>query len=142
MAKKRNKSSENHSNESSSYYAMSSEKFRKILGLFVFVLSIFLFLSIISYSRSDEDSLTGLFDNLFSSGSDNISNWMGIIGAYFSDFFVHRIFGYFSIPALTPVAWNLVLHDYQKARLLFHRPPFVNLRRQRTTASSLIECVN
>ncbi|MBK6913832.1 MAG: DNA translocase FtsK 4TM domain-containing protein [Ignavibacteriales bacterium] len=125
MAKKKNKSSENHSNDSSSYYAMSSEKFRKILGLFVFFLSIFLFLSIISYSRSDEDSLTGLFDNLFSSGSDNISNWMGIVGAYFSDFFVHRIFGYFSliIPILL-FAWGIHLFNKFDLRILLHSTNF------------------
>jgi len=125
MAKKRNKSSENHSNDSSSYYVMSSEKFRKILGLFVFVLSIFLFLSIISYSRSDEDSLTGLFDNLFSSGSDNISNWMGIVGAYFSDFFVHSVFGYFSliIPVLL-FAWGIHLFNKFDLRILLHSTNF------------------
>lgn len=125
MAKKKYKSNENSSNDSLSYYAMSAVKYRKILGLFAIVFSAFLFLSIISYSRSDEDSLTGIFNNLFSPASDEVANWMGTIGAHTAFFFVQNTFGYFSI--IIPIllfAWEIHLFNKFDTRILLHSTNF------------------
>lgn len=74
------------------YFSISSDKTRKIIGILLMLFSIFLLLSIISFDRRDEASITGLF-----SATSDIYNWAGIIGANVSIFFIKSIIGYFSI---------------------------------------------
>ena len=88
------------------YFTVSGEKKKKIIGIFLIVISLLVFLSIISYSRFDHYEFTDLF-KAFNSNSDlnpkanSAYNWLGIFGAYISDFFVNSTIGYFS--ALFPV---------------------------------------
>ncbi len=85
-------------------------KARKIIGILLILFSVLLFLSIISYSRLDEQYLTYKFSD-FSTKSD-IHNWLGILGAYGSMFFVLSTLGIFSVifPALLFV-WGLSLFN-------------------------------
>ncbi|HEX2981989.1 MAG TPA: DNA translocase FtsK 4TM domain-containing protein, partial [Ignavibacteriales bacterium] len=85
---------------------MSLEKKRKLIGLFMAVFALLLFLSIISYSAYDEANLSFEFSDLFKAFSsdpdfadkaDSARNWLGVFGAYVSDFFVNNILGYFSL---------------------------------------------
>jgi len=88
---------------------------KKILGLLLIIFSLLLLLSIISYSRYDEAYLSTLFSDFFNSlGSDNnfskIDNWLGIVGAHISGFFIKSTLGIFSavIPLLF-ILWGLAL---------------------------------
>lgn len=85
----------NGSKNKDNYFNFSVEKKKKVLGLILVVLSFFLFLSILSYSRSDEDNFTYHFSDLFRIESTN--NWLGIFGAYASYFFINSTIGYCSI---------------------------------------------
>jgi S-DNA-T family DNA segregation ATPase FtsK/SpoIIIE len=92
---------------------ISSDKKTKILGLFLILLSIFIFISIISYSPEDEDNLTNFFydikkdielsldtkneQNNYLKTRYEINNLMGSAGAHISRFFVKYSIGYFSI---------------------------------------------
>ncbi|RPI70620.1 MAG: DNA translocase FtsK, partial [Ignavibacteriales bacterium] len=86
-----------------------------MLGLLLIFFSFFLLLSIISYSRFDEAYLSTLFGDFFDSlSSDNnfsfINNWLGVIGAHISMFFIRSTFGIFSavIPLLF-LLWGFAL---------------------------------
>jgi DNA segregation ATPase FtsK/SpoIIIE, S-DNA-T family len=74
---------------------------KKIAGLFLILISIFLFLSILSYSRYDQGNLTGLIHDIGRSvdpsPSFNINNWMGIIGAHTADFLINSTIGIISL---------------------------------------------
>lgn len=79
---------------------------KKLLGLFLILFSIFLLLSLLSYSRYDQAVLNYKFSDLFrifSPGKDfrGTYNLAGIIGAYLSDFFINNTIGIFS--AIFPV---------------------------------------
>jgi DNA segregation ATPase FtsK/SpoIIIE, S-DNA-T family len=80
---------------------VSVEKKKKISGLLLIVISLFLFLSIISYSRFDKGSITNLFYDIErsvnSSPGYRISNWMGVIGAHTSDFLINSTIGLISV---------------------------------------------
>jgi S-DNA-T family DNA segregation ATPase FtsK/SpoIIIE len=81
---------------------------KQILGFFLIIFSIFLILSIVSYSPNDQYLLEKnthiweIFKKENPASSYNISNWLGIIGVYISGFLVENSFGYFSffIPML------------------------------------------
>jgi S-DNA-T family DNA segregation ATPase FtsK/SpoIIIE len=89
--KKRNRKNTNN-NSVKNYFNFSSDKRKRIIGIFLLLFSVFLFLSIISYSRKDEV----LLDNSIFSGVES-HNWLGIIGAHFAYFFIKSLIGYFSI---------------------------------------------
>ncbi len=107
MAKKRiNKRKQNNKPMQDSDFIVPPEKKLKLLGLFLGLFSFFLFLSILSYSRYDAFiSDYGLFDvfKVFSNNPEftkkisSIHNWLGIFGAYFSYFLIHKTLGYFSL---------------------------------------------
>ncbi|MBS3944930.1 MAG: DNA translocase FtsK 4TM domain-containing protein [Melioribacter sp.] len=102
---KKNKAKENTGN-GKEYFVVSPAKKKKLLGIFLIVFAVLIFLSILSYSRYDDSSfsfrLTDLF-NIFSSNPELKSkaagtyNWLGIFGAYISYFFIHSTLGYFSL---------------------------------------------
>jgi S-DNA-T family DNA segregation ATPase FtsK/SpoIIIE len=88
------------------YFVVSIEKKKKILGIFLVVISLLFFLSIISYSRFDIANLTFQFRDLFRVFSsdaqfvqraESTHNWLGIFGAYISNFFVNSTLGFSSI---------------------------------------------
>ena len=87
------------------YFVFSTDKKKKILGIFLIVFSLFTLLSIASYSRYDQAVLNYHFSDLFKVLSNNqetvqkandTHNMLGIFGAYISDFFVNSTFGIFS----------------------------------------------
>lgn len=82
-------------------FNISVEAKKQILGFFVLISGVLLLLSIFSYTTNDEATLEKL--NFFSifrqetySGAYPIQNWLGIAGAYVSQFFINNLFGYFS----------------------------------------------
>ena len=86
--------------------SISVENKKKLLGLFLIVFSVFLLLSLLSYSRYDQAVLNYKFSDLlkiFSSDNDfgGTNNLVGIFGAYISDFFINNTIGIFS--AIFPV---------------------------------------
>lgn len=95
---KRNGSVEK-SNNGSNYFNVSGEKKKKIIGILIILFSIYLFVSILSYDRRDEASLTTLFNDITRSFETKIDtfNWLGVTGAHISDFLVKGVLGYFSI---------------------------------------------
>ncbi len=89
-----------------SYFILSFEKKKKILGIFALVIAVLIFLSIISYSRYDQANLTYQFTDLFrvfspdegfAKRAESTHNWLGVFGAYLSTFFVTGTLGYFSL---------------------------------------------
>ncbi len=106
MASKKKNTAQPTSVAGENYFLMSLEKKRKLIGLFMAVFALLLFLSIISYSAYDEANLSFGFSDLFKTFSsdpefadkaDSARNWLGVFGAYVSDFFVNNIIGYFSL---------------------------------------------
>ena len=105
MAAKKRKVTNNKSSKSSNgnnYFTISLEKKKKLIGIFLIVISLLVILSIISYSPFDHYEFSDLF-KVFSANS-NISakassayNWLGIFGACISDFFINSTIGYFSL---------------------------------------------
>jgi len=117
------------------YFVISSGKKRKILGIFLIVLSIFILLSIATYSRYDQANLNyhlSDFFKVFGSSQntpvsvDNTRNWLGIFGAYISDFFVNSTLGIFS--TVFPIMffiWGVSLFKKINFRLLIHSSNFL-----------------
>ena len=121
--------------ESGKYFTISIEKKKKIVGILLIVLSFFIFLSIVSYSRSDEVRISSqvwrdLWNIITNSNNElnklaDINNWMGIAGVYISFFFIRSIIGYFSIllPAVI-FLWGLRFFKKLDFRILIHLSNF------------------
>ncbi|MBL1212305.1 MAG: DNA translocase FtsK [Ignavibacteriae bacterium] len=93
-------------NNSDNFFILSIDKKKKIAGIFLGVFALILLLSILSYTRSDSSRLSQPFADLFkvfSSNPDFISraeqtqNWLGIFGAYISNFLINSTVGFFAI---------------------------------------------
>ncbi len=102
MASKKKKSVKNNngkSNAGKNYFILTSENKKHIFGIFLLIISVILFLSVITFNRSDEANLTSLFSDFFTSFDHKIDtqNWLGVVGAHFAKFLVKQTFGYFSI---------------------------------------------
>jgi len=111
------------------YFIFSSDKKKKILGIFLIVLSVFLFLSIMSYSRFDEANFDQNIINFSSSESIQqyqMNNWMGILGAHVSSFFIKSVIGYFSLifPAMF-FFWGISFFKQINFRTLIHSSNFL-----------------
>ncbi len=100
------KNKQKKSNSDNSGFIISPEKKKKIMGLFILILSVLIFFSILSYSRKDLSNLQNFYSDFISSFApseeflerqQNTSNWLGIFGAYFSSFLINNTLGYFSI---------------------------------------------
>lgn len=104
------------SNSGKNYFTFSSDKKRRIAGIFLLLFSVFIFLCIVSYSRKDE----ALLENSIFSGADS-HNWLGIIGAHFSYFFIKSTIGYFSVvvPAIM-FLWGLSIFKKIAFKTLIH----------------------
>jgi S-DNA-T family DNA segregation ATPase FtsK/SpoIIIE len=110
-------------------------KKKKIFGLIIILFSVFILLSIISYSRFDKANLSYNFSDLFNAFGSNSDinhkaestiNWLGIFGAYVSDFFINSTLGFFSIifPVLLLV-WGLSLFIKMSYRKLINISNFM-----------------
>ena len=102
MASKKKKSvkeKNGKNNSGKNYFILTPENKRQIFGIFLLIISIILFLSVIAFDRRDEANLTTLFSDFFNSFDHKIEtqNWLGVVGAHFSKFLVKQTFGYFSI---------------------------------------------
>ena len=120
MAKKKKNGKDKGNGSGKNYFSFSSEKKKRIVGIFLILFSVFLFLCIISYSRKDEVLLT----NSIISGVET-HNWLGIIGAHFSYFFIQSTIGYFSIifPA-TMFLWGVSFFKKFTFKTLIHTTNF------------------
>jgi len=102
MALKKKKSVKEKNTKGSSdksYFTFTSKNKKQILGLFLIIISLLLFFSIITFDRIDEAKLTNLPADFVKSFDEkiDIQNWLGVTGAHFAKFFVKATFGYFSI---------------------------------------------
>jgi DNA segregation ATPase FtsK/SpoIIIE, S-DNA-T family len=102
MSLKKKKSVKEKNGKSSSnknYFIFTTDNKKQILGLFLLIISVILFLSVITFDRRDEANLTTLVSDFFKSFDTkiDIQNWLGVTGAHFSKFLVKATFGYFSI---------------------------------------------
>ncbi len=92
MAKKKIKTNGKPSNGKSKAPSLSGKK-KSIIGILFILLSVIILLSIVSYSRFDKANLEA--KNLLSQ-PEEMRNWLGIFGAYISDFFINSTLGVFS----------------------------------------------
>ena len=100
LKKKKNVKEKNGKKSSEkNYFILTQNNKKQILGLFLIIFSVILFLSIITFDRRDEASLTSLFLDFVNSFDQkiDIQNWLGVTGAHFALFMVKATFGYFSI---------------------------------------------
>ena len=102
MSLKKKKSVKEKNGKSSSgknYFILTPDNKKQIFGIFLLIISVILFLSVITFDRRDEANLTTLFSDFFTSLENkiDIQNWLGVAGAHFSKFLVKATFGYFSI---------------------------------------------
>ncbi len=109
-----------------SYFAISPEKKKTIFAIFLLVLSVFLFLSVISYSRYDEALMGDFFKDIFSPGDkSDINNWLGIIGAHTAHFLIKQTLGYFSIAfAFILFLWGFSFFKKLSFKLKIHLSNF------------------
>ena len=106
------------------YFSISADKKKKIIGTFLILFSIFLFLCIVSYDRRDEVYLAY---SILHGGVDTY-NWLGIVGAKFSHFFIKLTIGYFSVvfPAVL-LLWGISLFKKIPFKVLIHSTNFLIL---------------
>ena len=100
LKKKKNVKEKNgKSSSDKNYFILTPENKKQILGIFLLIISVILFLSVITFDRRDEANLTTLITDFFKSFETklDIQNWLGVTGAHFSKFLVKATFGYFSI---------------------------------------------
>jgi len=135
---KRKKAAKTNSNDSrkNEKLSVSNEKKKKILGLFLIVASLFIIISILSYSPKDEDNLTNIFSDIkkdiqlslekksqstdYSEKRNEIENWMGSAGAHISTFLVKYSIGYFSISLpIVMILLSLLLFRQLENRKIF-----------------------
>ncbi len=109
-----------------SYFIISLEKKKKILGIFLSVFALLILLSILSYSRTDL-ALGYSFTDLFKVFSDNpefqtklksTSNFLNIFGVVISNFLINSTLGYFSVafPVIMFV-WGVTIINQDQFKL-------------------------
>lgn len=121
MAVKKRNVNGKKNNSRKNYFNFSTEKKKRIAGIFLILFSVFLLLCIVSYNRKDEV----LLDNTIFSGVGT-HNWLGIIGAHFSYFFIKSTIGYFSIvfPAIM-FLWGISFFKHFTFKTLIHTTNFL-----------------
>ncbi len=113
----------------------SNERKTKLLGVSLVILALLSLLSILSYSRYDVANLYFGFADLFKifssdpefvSRASNVHNWLGILGAYLSNFFINSTIGYFSIvfPVLMFI-WGIAIITKENNKLSIHLSNFL-----------------
>lgn len=82
------------------------EKQIRILAIMLFIISVFLFIALISYSFEDESNIqmkTSEIVGLVSGNevaqikAESVENWLGLVGAYVSYFIYNKTFGFIAI---------------------------------------------
>lgn len=121
--------------KSNNDFTVSTVQKKKLLGVFCIIFALLALLSILSYSRYDVSNLyfgfTDLFkifssDPEFVNRASSVHNWLGIFGAYLSDFFINSTIGYFSI--VFPVVlfiWGLTILKSDSFKLSLHLSNFL-----------------
>jgi len=120
------------------YFTLSTEKKKKILGLFLIVVPVLLLFSILSYSKYDDALLSGSvfsdIGNILSGDHDfhvriqDTRNWLGIIGAHISSFFINSTIGYSSIVfPIIMFLWGFSFFSKINFRTLIHTSNFLLL---------------
>ena len=115
----------------------SAGKTKNIIGTIMILLGVFIILSILSYSRYDKANLNYQFSDLlkpfgsnpeFNYKADNIRNWLGIFGAYTSEFFINSTIGIFSFvfPVIILI-WGVSLFVKFNSRKLINVSNFLIL---------------
>lgn len=95
------------------------ERLRQVLGVLLGLGGLLLFLALISYSRLDQANtdvqpteLVGLLTNDpdIAARADTTINWLGLLGAFFADFFLNGTIGWFALamPVLLGY-WSLIV---------------------------------
>ncbi|TNE35092.1 DNA translocase FtsK [bacterium] len=83
-----------------------TEKQIRILAILLFIISVFLFIALISYSFEDESNIqmksseiVGLVsgDEVAQIKAESVENWLGLVGAYVSYFIYNKTFGFIAI---------------------------------------------
>ncbi|HCY75266.1 MAG TPA: cell division protein FtsK [Ignavibacteriales bacterium] len=100
LKKKKSVKEKNGKNASSkNYFILTPENKKQIFGIFLLIISVILFLSVITFDRRDEANLKNFFSDFFASFDQklDVQNWLGVAGAHFAMFLVKATFGYFSI---------------------------------------------
>ncbi|GAB4289488.1 MAG: hypothetical protein Kow0098_07500 [Ignavibacteriaceae bacterium] len=126
--RKKKKSQIKNGNKNRQLFSFSGEKLGQITGVFYLLISVLIFLSILSFDRRDEPSLNYLFNDLIASFSNHsdVYNWMGVTGAHLSLFLVKTALGYFSLvlPVLIFI-WGINQFKNLEKRLLLHITNFL-----------------
>lgn len=122
MKKKKSVKETNGTLKEREYFSFSPEKKNKILGLFLMLLSVFLFVAIVTFNRADEASLTLLIDDIYKSFDQSleIHNWLGVVGAHIALFLIKATLGYFSIvfPILLFIWGTLYFKKFDKKKII------------------------
>ncbi len=115
--------------------SVSKENKKKLLAVALIIIAFLAFLSILSYSSYDKANLYFGFSDLFKifssdpefvSRASSVHNWLGILGAYLSDFFINSTLGYFSIvfPILVFI-WGLAIIKEDGLKISLHLSNFL-----------------
>jgi S-DNA-T family DNA segregation ATPase FtsK/SpoIIIE len=115
--------------------SVSKENKKKLLAVALIIIAFLTFLSILSYSSYDKANLYFGFSDLFKifssdpefvSRASSVHNWLGILGAYLSDFFINSTLGYFSIvfPILVFI-WGLAIIKEDGLKISLHLSNFL-----------------
>lgn len=122
MKKKKSVKEINGTSKEREFFSFSPEKKNKILGLFLMLFSVSLFVAIITYDRTDEANLNSLADDIYNSfdKSPDIHNWLGVVGAHISLFLIKATLGYFSIvfPVLIFILGTLYFKKFDKKKII------------------------
>jgi S-DNA-T family DNA segregation ATPase FtsK/SpoIIIE len=135
MAVRKKPTNKKNNSSSKNYFVFSSDKKKKIIGVFLIVFSLFILLSIISYSRYDQAVLNYRWSDLFKilsnnqeavQRANNTHNMLGPFGAYISDFFVNSTFGVFStVFPIMFLLWGFSIFRKINFRILIHTSNFL-----------------
>jgi S-DNA-T family DNA segregation ATPase FtsK/SpoIIIE len=122
MKKKKSVKETNGNSKEREFFSFSKEKKHKILGLFLMLFAVFLFVAIVTFDRRDEANLNFLLDDIYNSFDKNIEiyNWLGVVGAHISLFFIKATLGYFSLvfPVLIFIWGTLYFKKFDKKRII------------------------
>lgn len=129
MAEKKKNGKGKRNGSGKSYFSFSSEKKKRIVGIFLILFSVFLFLCILSHDGRDKWIVEkySLLGTIFSSSSqDKAHNWLGLIGTHFSYFFITSTIGYFALvfPAIM-FLWGVSFFKKFTFKTLIHTTNFL-----------------
>lgn len=122
MKKKKSVKETNGNSTKREFFSFSPEKKNKILGLFLMLLAVFLFVAIVTFNRADEANLTDLFSDIYRSFDESIdiANWLGVVGAHISLYLIKATLGYFSVvfPILIFIWGTLYFKKFDKRKVI------------------------